>query len=98
LNDSNLCPSAQVLTALKEHNNSFAEFNLQQSRRMSEQLKQRPLNIEQTTYFEKLAHTSIAEQAQLEANQVGSFDEFIADYRSRTSSQICCDELRKERA
>ena len=95
LENSNLCPSAQVLMALKQHHNSFAEFNLQQSRVMAEQLKQRPLNSEQTAYFEKLAQTSIAEQAQLEANQVGSFDEFIADYRSRTSSQICCDELKK---
>jgi glutamate--cysteine ligase len=98
LENSNLCPSAQVLAALKEHNNSFEQFNLHQSRLMAEQLKQRPLSHDQVRFFEDLAQSSLQAQADLESIQKGSFDEFIADYRSRTSSQICCDELKTENA
>lgn len=91
LADPELTPSARVLKAISEHQNSFAQFALAQSLHFAQHFKANPLDEKQTAFFEKLAADSIAEQTAMEANQTGSFDEFIEDYRSRTSSQICCE-------
>lgn len=91
LADPDLTPSARVLKAISEHQNSFAQFALAQSLHFAQHFKANPPDEKQTAFFEKLAADSIAEQAAMEANQTGSFDEFIEDYRSRTSSQICCE-------
>ncbi len=88
-----LTPSARVLTAISEHQNSFAQFALKQSLHFAEQFRANPPSAEVIAYFEQLAANSVAEQTSMEANQTGSFDDFIEDYRSRTSSQICCDGL-----
>lgn len=93
LRDPGLTPSARVLVEMRQHQNSFAQFALAQSRHFAEHFKSNPPTAEMMTYFEQLAASSIAEQAAMEANQTGSFDEFIEDYRSRTSSQICCEGL-----
>ncbi|MFA9275210.1 MAG: glutamate--cysteine ligase [Candidatus Aquirickettsiella gammari] len=91
LRDPELTPSARVLVAMRQHQNSFSQFALAQSRHFAEHFKNNPPTAEMTAYFEQLAASSIAEQAAMEENQTGSFDEFIEDYRSRTSSQICCE-------
>jgi glutamate--cysteine ligase len=91
LADPELTPSSRVLKAISEHQNSFAQFALAQSLHFAQHFKANPLDEKQTAFFEKLAADSIAEQTAMEANQTGSFDEFIEDYRSRTSSQICCE-------
>ena len=88
---SELTPSAQVLRAIQAENGSFTQFALKQSSVLAEQFRARPLNADEQAYFENLAQVSIAEQAAMESSQSGSFDEFITDYRSRTSSQICCE-------
>ncbi len=88
-----LTPSARVLAAISEHQNSFAHFALKQSLHFAEQFRANPPSAEVIAYFEQLAAKSLAEQASMEANQTGSFDDFIEDYRSRTSSQICCEGL-----
>ena len=82
-----------MLEAIKQHDHSFAKFALAQSQHFAEHFKRNPPSAEVQTYFEQLAQTSIAEQTAMEDNQTGSFDEFIEDYRSRTSSQICCEGL-----
>ena len=93
LRNPELTPSARVLEAIKQHDHSFAKFALAQSQHFAEHFKRNPPSAEVQTYFEQLAQTSIAEQTAMEDNQTGSFDEFIEDYRSRTSSQICCEGL-----
>lgn len=93
LRDPALTPSARVLVEIDNHQNSFSQFALAQSQHFAAYFKDNPPPPETTTYFEQLAASSIEEQTTMEATQTGSFDEFIEDYRSRTSSQICCDGL-----
>ena len=91
LANPDLTPSAQVLVAIRKADNSFTQFALQQSKLMADQFRARPPAPEQMEFFTKLAKQSLAEQAEMENAQTGSFDQFITDYRSRTSSEICCD-------
>ncbi len=91
LRDPSLTPSARVLDRIRAANHSYAEFALQQSLSIASHFRQQPPAPAVTEYFDKLAADSLHEQQQMEQNQSGSFDEFIEDYRSRTSSQICCD-------
>jgi len=86
-----LTPSAQVMRAIRAAGNSFPRFALTQSQLLAAQFRARPPGAKDQQRFEQMAQASIAEQEAMEASQQGSFDEFIADYRSRTSSQICCD-------
>lgn len=91
LQHPDLTPSAQVLAAIRAENNSFYQFALKQSTLLAEQFRARPSTEEERRYFENLAAASVAEQEEMERTQTGSFDEFITDYRSRTSSQLCCE-------
>lgn len=93
LQDPEITPSAKVLAEIRRHQNSFSQFALAQSLHFANDFKNHPPSAEVIAYFEQLATSSMAEQAEMEASQTGSFDEFIEDYRSRTSSQICCDGL-----
>ncbi len=83
-------PSALVLDAIRASGGSFSAFALTQSTRLAQQFRARPPSQEELTYFRAMAQTSWSEQEEMERSQVGDFDQFIADYRSRTSSQICC--------
>ncbi|MBX9719843.1 MAG: hypothetical protein K2X81_00470, partial [Candidatus Obscuribacterales bacterium] len=91
LHHPELTPSAKVLDAIRAANNSFTQFALQQSTRLAEEFRARPPAPEQLALYTKMAEKSLAEQAEMESAQSGSFDEFIAHYGSRTSSEICCD-------
>ncbi len=91
LDNPDLTPSAQVLRAIAAEGNSFPRFALKQSQQLAADFRARPPSAAERAYFSNLAQTSIAEQTQMEQEQTGSFDEFIEDYRSRTSSQLCCE-------
>lgn len=93
LRDPDVTPSARVLQAIKQENKSFAQFALKQSRYFAEQFRSRPVDEKTNVELMQMAEQSLHEQAQMEANQSGSFDAFIEDYRSRTSSQLCCNEV-----
>jgi glutamate--cysteine ligase len=86
-----LTPSARVLDAIRANGGSFAAFALKQSTVLAEQFRARPPSTEERAYFQSMAKTSLNEQDEMERVQTGNFDQFIADYRSRTSSQLCCD-------
>lgn len=89
--DASKTPSAQVLDAIRQNEGSYPQFALKQSRKLANQFRTRPLGAEDMAYFAQLAQISLAEQEAMEHGQSGDFDQFIADYRSRTSSEICCD-------
>jgi glutamate--cysteine ligase len=91
LDNPDLTPSAQVLRAIAAEGNSFPRFALKQSQQLAADFRARPPSAAERAYFSNLAQASIAEQTQMEQEQTGSFDEFIEDYRSRTSSQLCCE-------
>ena len=91
LQHPDLTPSAQVMRAIRAAGDSFTGFALSQSQSLAAQFRARPPSAADQQRFEQMAASSIAEQAAMEQQQQGSFDDFISDYRSRTSSQICCD-------
>jgi glutamate--cysteine ligase len=84
LADASLTPSARVLQTLRDEKQTFLEFALKQSERHAAHFLSRPLDADSTARFEALARESLAEQARLEREEVGSFDAFVAAYRAYT--------------
>jgi glutamate--cysteine ligase len=80
--DPSLTPSAQVLAAMAEHKESFAQFSLRQSQAHAEFFRSEPLAAEEQARFEELARSSLAQQAELEQNEVGDFDVFVGAYQA----------------
>lgn len=80
--DSSLTPSAQVLAAMKQHQQSFAQFSLRQSEAHAEFFRSEPLPAEEQARFEELARTSLQQQSELEQNEVGDFDVFVGSYQA----------------
>ena len=89
LEQPDLTPSAQVLTAMNAHGNSFQSFAMSQTLEHAQHFRERPLASDELDHFESLARKSLEAQAQMERQQTGSFDEFIEDYRSRTPGELC---------
>lgn len=76
-----MTPSAQVLAILRQ-GQSFTEFALQQSRQHAEYFQSQPLEAGQQAALEQAARQSLAEQAELEAQEEGDFDAFVAAYQA----------------
>ena len=87
--DPTRTPSAHVLAAVQANGGSLARFALQQSRAHADNFRTRLPSAEEDEYFRGLALASLAQQKQMEHTQVGDFDQFIEDYRSRTPAQLC---------
>ena len=85
-----LTPSARVLDAIRAHDNSFIAFGLAQSRELAKGFAARPLSSAERSEFERLAQNSLDAQDEIERTQVGSFDDFLTEYRSHTSAELCC--------
>jgi glutamate--cysteine ligase len=88
LADASLTPSARVLQTMREKQQSFLAFGLEQSEAHAAYFRARPLDAEQTKAFTDLAAQSLAEQAKLEQEEVGSFDAFVAAYRAYTLNRF----------
>jgi len=82
VNDPSLTPSAQVLAAMAEHKESFAQFSLRQSQAHAEFFRSEPLAADEQAKFEELARASLAQQTELEQNEVGDFDVFVGAYQA----------------
>ncbi|POF86776.1 glutamate--cysteine ligase [Pseudomonas putida] len=82
VDDPELTPSAQVLARMTEHDESFVEFSMRQSRLHAETFREQPLSPERQQAFETLARDSLAEQARLEQDEVGDFDLFVGAYQA----------------
>jgi len=82
-------PSAQVLAEIRYNGGSFERFALGQSKAHAAQFRACPPSEQEMSFFNALAQTSLEEQAKMEREQVGDFDQFITDYRSRTPRQLC---------
>jgi glutamate--cysteine ligase len=80
--DPSLTPSAQVLAAMAEHGESFAEFSLRQSKAHAEFFRAEPLSTEEQVTFENTARQSLVQQTELEQNEVGDFDVFVGSYQA----------------
>ena len=80
--DPSLTPSAQVLASMAEHKESFAQFSLRQSQAHAEFFRSEPLAADEQAKFEELARSSLAQQVELEQNEVGDFDVFVGAYQA----------------
>jgi glutamate--cysteine ligase len=89
LEDFDTLPSARVLAAIRANGGSFAKFGLSQSLKHAADLRARPLPKASVEKFRALAQASLAQQADMERMQTGSFDDFITNYRQRTPAQLC---------
>ncbi|MFC3110585.1 glutamate--cysteine ligase [Undibacterium arcticum] len=86
--DPALTPSARVLSALREHGNSFAQFGLHQSKVHAAHFRAHPPTADEAAHFNRLAQASLDEQQAIEQNQSGTFEEFVAAYQC---SQLCAE-------
>ncbi len=70
------------MKVMRERGESFEAFSLRQSREHAEYFRQHPLAAEEQARFEKMASDSLAEQTELERDQDGDFDTFVAAYQA----------------
>ena len=82
VDDAALTPSAQVLARMTEHDETFIQFSLRQSRVHAETFREQPLSNEQQQAFETLARESLTKQSELEQEEVGDFDLFVGAYQA----------------
>ena len=82
IKDPSLTPSAQVLAAMREHQESFAQFSLRQSQAHAEFFRSQPLPATEQARFEAAARASLEQQTELEQNEVGDFDVFVGAYQA----------------
>lgn len=82
LADSSLTPSAQVLNALTEQQLEFSEFTLQQALAHRKVLSE-PLDKAVRQSWSDQAAASLKAQAEQEASDTLSFDDFLANYLKR---------------
>ncbi|MDQ7970136.1 MAG: glutamate--cysteine ligase [Oxalicibacterium faecigallinarum] len=87
--DADKTPSAKVLARLAQHGNSFTAFGLQQSRDHAAYFAARPLSAQEEAEFVRMSQASLNEQTQMEQQQSGDFDAFVAAYNQRTPSRLC---------
>lgn len=82
VDDASLTPSAQVLARMAEHDETFVQFSLRQSRLHAGTFREQPLDVERQQAFETLARDSLTEQSRLEQQEVGDFDLFVGAYQA----------------
>jgi glutamate--cysteine ligase len=78
-----LTPSARVLDEVRALGSSAA-FGLRQSKLHADYFRDSPLLPAEEAMFEEMAAASLAEQAQIEQADSGSFDDFVAAYNTST--------------
>jgi glutamate--cysteine ligase len=88
LADVSLTPSARVLRTMRDRQQSFLQFGLEQSEAHAAYFRSRPLPADEQQAFAELAAKSLEEQAKLEREEVGSFDAFVAAYRAYTLNRF----------
>lgn len=80
LDNPELTPSAQVLSALQSQQISYEELVLQQSDLHRTSLLAREMKGQTADYLREQAMASLEELANIEAADTQSFDEYLADY------------------
>jgi glutamate--cysteine ligase len=88
LMDVSLTPSARVLQTMRDKNQSFDSFAMELSATHAAHFRSRPLSAEQEREFAAQARKSFDDQANIERNEAGSFDAFVAAYRAYTLNRI----------
>jgi glutamate--cysteine ligase len=81
--DPSKTPSARVLEEVRAIG-SFKQFGLQQSELHAKYFRESGLMPAEEAMFEEMGAASLAEQAVIEQQESGSFDDFVAKYNSST--------------
>lgn len=79
-----LTPSARMLLEMRERRESFEDFALRLSHEHAAYWRASRLDAAKAMEFDREALDSIAKQAEIEASDVLSFDDFLARYFSQT--------------
>jgi len=88
LADPERTPSARVLRTMRENGHSFLAFARAQSEAHAAYYRAHPPSADAMRASTALAEQSLAEQAELEAKEAGSFDAFVAAYRAYTLNRF----------
>ncbi|WP_175718757.1 glutamate--cysteine ligase [Burkholderia anthina] len=88
LADPERTPSARVLRTMRENGQSFLDFALAHSEAHAAHFRANPPSAETMRAEQALAAKSLAEQAELETKEAGSFDAFVAAYRAYTLNRF----------
>ena len=80
ITNADLTPSARILTEMKTHQQSFANFSLNISKAYQRRAQQKKLSAMKRQHFEQLAKNSHDKQKQLEQADKVSFDQFLSQY------------------
>ncbi len=81
--DPDLTPSARMLEEMREHDEGFFHYAQRMSKHHCQYYKKLPLSASKVQFFEDMAKQSIVEQKKVEAEDVVSFDAFLAEYFSQ---------------
>ncbi|MBU9456981.1 glutamate--cysteine ligase [Burkholderia multivorans] len=88
LADPERTPSARVLRTMRENGQSFLAFARAQSEAHAAYYRAHRPSADAMRASTALAEQSLAEQAELEAKEAGSFDAFVAAYRAYTLNRF----------
>ncbi|MFT7404142.1 glutamate--cysteine ligase [Zhongshania sp.] len=80
VHDVSLTPSAQILAALEKRNDSYYHYAMEESLQHAKVFRERGLSAEESERFASMRETSIAAQAEVEAEQSESFDEYLSRF------------------
>lgn len=73
-------PSAQMIQEMTERTESFSQYGMRVSHEHAATLRSTPLDAETNAQMQTLASESVEKQRQIEANDVVSFDNYLAEY------------------
>ena len=79
IDNPDLTPSAQVLEAARDHG-GFFKYAMYASNHHKQALLAQPLDADARERFEASARQSLAQQRQLEEQDEGSFEDYVARY------------------
>lgn len=80
LDHPELTPSARFLADMEQGNLSFAQLSMNLAKQHRQHFEDRPLKPETLAEYRQLAEASLAEQRELEAQEEGSFEDYMRRY------------------
>jgi glutamate--cysteine ligase len=80
LADSQLTPSAKILSDMRSHDIPFFRLAMNHSLQHGEYFRQRPLDSTDQSYFSEQTALSLQQQAEIENSDTLSFEQYLAQY------------------
>lgn len=80
ITDSNLTPSAKILSDMQQQQQSFFSFAMQHSQQHNENFRQHPLTPQQQKMFTDISQQSLQQQKAIESADDISFESYLEQY------------------